>query len=130
MEWSVPSSIQCWNMRRYCFGKGALVRVPSAPISTEAASIRHPLEFGRKAMQAALLPSDERGHEMSGCYGVSTTLPMLERPSTISCASRAFSRGRTLLISTFSFPSAATLRANLKLSGVSIGFPKIVMTLR
>ncbi len=100
-----------WNMRRYCFDKAAaLVRAPSAPISTEAVSIRHPLKFGRKA-RAALPPIDERRHGTSGCYGVSTTLPMLERPATISCASRASSRGRTLSISTFSFPSAAKIGA-------------------
>jgi hypothetical protein len=63
-------------------------------------------------------------------YGVSTTFPIPERSSTISCARRASLRGRTLSISTFSFPSAASLSASLKLSAVSIGFPKIVMTFR
>ena len=63
-------------------------------------------------------------------YGVSTTLPIPARCSTISCASPASPSGRTLSISTFNLPSDATLSASLKLSGVSIGFPKIVMTLR
>src|SRR5262245_846646 len=52
---------------------------------------------------------------------------MPERCSTISWARRACSRGRTLSISAFSLPSAATWSASLKLSGVSIGFPKIVI---
>jgi hypothetical protein len=63
-------------------------------------------------------------------YGVSTTFPIPERCSTISWARRASLSGRTLSISTFSFPSAASLSASLKFSAVSIGFPTIVITFR
>src|SRR4051794_38332408 len=72
----------------------------------------------------------EPANDRSTPYGVSTTFPIPERASTISWARRASCSGRTSSISTFSLPSAATWSASLKLSGVSIGFPKIVITFR
>ena len=48
---------------------------------------------------------------------MSTTFPIPERSSTISCARRASSRGRTLSISTFSFPFGGNLEREFEIIG-------------